>query len=335
MLGRGHFVDRESSSVFGGPVVRHGLAIVICILAALSARFWLVQFELMQEPTLVPFVDMTTYLAAGERLNEGHQLYRLVDGDRPVFFGSGSPVALFSPPTMGAMWRPIAGIPLGPAVWVAACWTSLLGTLYILVHRIGLPAAVVGAALAIPIGQQLAVANVAAFFPMLSVLTWSLRRTPASGAIVGTMAALKISPGTMIGWILARRDIRMLAWALGGIGAWFLIGLIGAGSASYLDYVAVAGDIAPSENSLSAISGLPWLSPAVLVAGTLIALSLGNHPRLSFAVAIAASVLGHPAVFVASFAPLLGAMAPLMPDGQRRTRVTLTPITTPEPFLDH
>src|SRR5258708_7149291 len=72
-----------------------------------------------------PFDDATTYLAGGERLNAGHDLYKLAPGDRPVlidtqFFTS----PLVSPPLIGVVWRPLAAIPFGWQLWIAACWIA-------------------------------------------------------------------------------------------------------------------------------------------------------------------------------------------------------------------
>ncbi len=53
--------------------------------------------------------DAPTYLAAGERLNAGHNLYALVAGDRPVLLDP--PywiVPLLSPPPIAVLWRPLA-----------------------------------------------------------------------------------------------------------------------------------------------------------------------------------------------------------------------------------
>src|SRR5687767_10188966 len=57
------------------------------------------------------FTDANTYLAAGERLNAGHDLYRLRPGDRevliiPELFTQ----PLVSPPPIAVLWRPLAAI---------------------------------------------------------------------------------------------------------------------------------------------------------------------------------------------------------------------------------
>ena len=59
-------------------------------------------------PQLSP-TDAYVYLAAGERLNAGHDLYRLSPGDRVI--ASNPPywdVPTLSPPLLGVLWRPLA-----------------------------------------------------------------------------------------------------------------------------------------------------------------------------------------------------------------------------------
>ena len=63
--------------------------------------------------------------------------------------------------------------------------------------------------------------------------------------------------------------------------------------------------------SLSASSGVAWLSVFVLVAGTILAALLGRRPAIAFVVAVVASVVGTPALYVSSFVPLLAVAAPI------------------------
>lgn len=131
---------------------------------------------------LRPFTDAWTYLAAGERLNDGHPLYRLGLGDREVDgYPESFPTPLVSPPFIAVIWRPIAAINAGFGLWILRCWMSLLGTIAYLVLRIGPVALLVALLLAVPIGEQLAVANVSALFPAALVATWHLRGTLWAG----------------------------------------------------------------------------------------------------------------------------------------------------------
>ena len=272
--------------------------------------------------TGLPFwPDATTYLAAGERLNAGRDLYTLGPGDREVFINTRiSPAALLSPPTIAVIWRPIAAVPFGYALWVVAAWAALLGTLFHLVYRTGLFGAVVVAAFAPAIGEQLAVANVAAFFPMLLTLAWRWRGTVMAGVIIGAMASIKLAPGALGGWLLGTRAWRSLAGLAIALGAAALLSIVGAGPSSIPDYLSVAAAIGPSDNSLSGMAGISWLSQAVLVGGTLLAIVLGRWPAWSFVVAVVASVLGTPALYVSGLVTLLAVLAPLA-DPDREVQV--------------
>lgn len=286
------------------------LALIPCLLSVLVA-FRYLQPSVDPHSGLPQFPDAITYLAAGERLNSGHDLYMLGPGDRPVSINSRiSPAALLSPPTIAVLWRPIAFLPFGFALWVAAAWAALLGTAFYLVYRSGLRGAVLAAALSPAIGEQLAVCNVAAFFPLLLTLAWRWRGTAASGAIVGLMASIKLAPGAMGGWLVGVRAWRAVAATAMVLLAAILICIIGAGPSSIPKYIEVARSIGPSEYSLSGLTGIGWLTPAVLIGGTLCAIALGRWPAWSFIVAVTASVLGTPALYVSGLVTLLATLAP-------------------------
>jgi Glycosyltransferase family 87 len=289
------------------------LLLTIALLPSLlMARGYLVAMAAPGDP-VEPFSDAITYLAAGERLNAGHDLYRLVPGDRPVLIlpqTFDSP--LVSPPPIAVLWRPLAALPfgLGLAAWIAATWIAMLGTIVYLVRRTGWPAVMACVVLFDGIAQQLTAANVAAFFPVLLILAWNQRSRPASASVLGVMTAIKIAPGTMFGWLVAQRRARAFLWAAAGAAALLLVGAIGAGIDSYGEYLAVARGTRPSPESLSGMTGLPWLSVAILVAGTLLAAAV-RRDAWSFGIAVAASVLGAPALYHAGYVPLLALLAPL------------------------
>jgi len=263
------------------------------------------------ENSTLPFTDAITYLAAGERLNAGRDLYVLGPGDRPIFIDpriSHSP--LMSPPPIAVLWRPFAGLPFGFALWVIACWVALLGTTFHLVVRTGLRGAVTAAALAPAIGEQLAAGNVASFFPALLVLAWRLRDHPAAGAIVGLMASLKLSPASLGGWLVGTRRWSGVAAAVLTVAAVFAVSLLGSSLEAFGHYLLVATTAGPSPGSLSALTNLPWLTLTVLVGGTLLAMGLGRWPRAAFIVAVVASVFGTPALYPSGYVTLLAILAP-------------------------
>lgn len=296
------------------PVARAALAIVVCGMALMFAREMLIVWGVPDSDLLDPFNDANTYRAAGERLNAGHDLYRTQRGDRLVLLLDDYPVPLVSPPPIAAIWRPLTAIPFGFALWVAATWVALLGTVAYLVLKIGLPAAVVAAALSFPIGEQLVSANLAAFFPCLIVLVWRFRHHPHAGAIIGAMAALKLTPAVMGGWFVGMQRTRAMAWMLAGALLMTVIGLLGSGVTSYLDYAGVIRTIPPYPWTLSYLTGISWLSTAILVAGMCVSALLWRRPAIAFGVAVVTMVVGSPALLLPSFTLLLGALAPMVPD---------------------
>ena len=293
------------------------MAILVCGMAVLFAREMLLVWGAPDADLLDPFNDANTYRAAGERLNEGHQLYALQPGDRPVLLLEGYPVPLVSPPPIAAIWRPLAVLPFGFALWVGAAWLALLGTVAYLVMKIGLPAAVLAAALSFSIGEQLVAANLTAFFPALLVLAWRHRADPRAGAIIGVLAGLKLAPAVMGGWFLGVHRTVGLIWMLVGAFAMAIIGAIGAGAMSYVDYADVARSMPTFPMSLSGQTGITWLSPVALVAGTVFAAALWRMPRLSFAISVATLVIGSPVLLFTTFTLLLAALAPLIPEPDR------------------
>ena len=292
------------------------LVVIISLLPSLlMAKAYLTTFSTASEGP-GPFADAVTYLAAGERLNAGHDLYRFGPGDRPLFvYPPTSTAALLSPPPIAAPWRILSAIPFGITLWVIAAWIALLGTMAYLVFRIGWPAAVACAAFYPAVGEQLAVANVAAFFPGLLVASWRFRDHPKSGVATGAMAVLKLAPATMLGWLLGRHR-KGLIWAAAAILALILMGVVAAGPGSYAEYLSVATASISSPFSLSAQLGIPGLSLTILAVG-FGAGALIRSESLAFAFAIVASVAGNPALYGAGLVPLLAILAPLIPEHPR------------------
>jgi Glycosyltransferase family 87 len=306
----------------GRQIVRW-LLVIIAILPSIG--FFRVAIATHLNPPF-SFVDANTYLAAGERLNAGHDLYTLSPGDRSILLVPGvSTAALLSPPPIAAIWRPIAAVSWGYQLWVVACWAALLGTIAYLVLRTGAIAVLVAVALSVGIGQQLAVANVASFFPGLLILSWKCRSSPWIGTAIGAMGAIKLAPFVVAGWLIGERRWRALLVAMAtGVGL-FIVGAVGAGLGSYVDYLKVAQDAGSSPDSLSRLTGISWFSQATLVAGFLLSIVLGRYPRLSFSIAVTASTIGTPALYFASLVPLLALMAPML-DG-RGSAMALGPAT--------
>lgn len=295
-----------------GSLGRAGLALLPCVMAVWFATRYLATFS---EPTSYypPFTDATTYVAAGERLNAGHQLYALVPGDRRVALEpSLSSAPILSPPPIAVLWRPLAAMPMGFALWVIAVWIALLGTTFFIAFRGGPLGLLATAVLSQSIGEQLAVANAAAFFPGSLLLVWRLRDRRVAGLIVGTIASLKLAPAAVIGWLLGSRSYRAAVASAVAVLLWLGLSVTFAGPDSLTAYLAIAGDIRPSPMSLAGRTGVPWSSVVALLAlsaaGGIVS---RRRPAVGFSITIAACVLGTPALYTSGWVTLLAAAAPL------------------------
>ncbi len=285
------------------------VALVPCLLGVFIAAEYLA-FMSTTQSLAKPFQDALWYQAAAVRLNLGHDLYHLGPGDPPVLFVQGVTAPLLSPPPIAVLWRPIVAVPGGFAAWMVACWLSVLGTTFYLVYRTGLPGALVACVLAPAIGEQLAAGNVAAFFPVLMVGAWKLRDRELAGLAVGFMALMKLSPGSLGGWLVGSRRWRALGGALAIAVVILLITVLGAGLDAFREYLDVATSTAPSTASLSGLTGIAWLSEATLIGGTVVAVALGRWPRWSFIVAVVVSIIGTPSLYLSGWVALLAVLAP-------------------------
>jgi hypothetical protein len=162
----GHMSSAQPRSTGATALIRILLLVIALGVPLAVAREYLIPFA---NSHVMAFPDANTYLAAGERLNAGHELFRWQPGDRQVLFGDQFPAALLSPPPIAVLWRPLAAVPWGFDAWVVASWVALLGTIAYLVLKTGLPAVVLSLALSIVIGQQLIVANARPLFPAVLV----------------------------------------------------------------------------------------------------------------------------------------------------------------------
>lgn len=264
------------------------------------------------------FNDATTYLAAAERLNAGHELYALSDGDRPVLTIPGVYDApLLSPPPIAALWVLIAAIPLGFAAWMVAAWAATFAAVGYTVLRAPFPAVPLAFLLSLPLGEQIFGGNACAFYPLLYLLAWRFRDRPWIGVLIAAMAAIKLAPIGMAAWLLGTRRYRALAVTLLSLAAMFLVGGVIAGFNTYPEYLSMLGSVGVSPMSLAGMTGLPWASYALFGLGMAAAVAIGRwSPSWSFAVAVFASVVGTPALYPGHLASLLALVAPLT-DGAR------------------
>lgn len=242
-------------------------------------------------------VDATGYLAAGERLNAGGELYALGPGDRWVDIRPGLwDHPFLYPPIWGIAWRLLAS-PIGLAVWMSVVSFGMIGWLYLVLRHADRRTAVIVGLLSAPFAVLLASGNVAG----LILVGMSLARRRNAGILVGVMAAIKIMPAVLIVWFLATRRYREAALAIGAGAVLTLAGYLYDPALTW-QYVT---EVIPSTHAMGIspayLSGLPWLTYVLLGFGLAV-----TWFRRSFGSAVATVVFGSPAVGVASLA-LLGA----------------------------
>ena len=304
------------------PGIRVVLNVMLVGLVVATALLWVnANFDVYNKPdnAMEPFIDATTYLAAGERLNAGHDLYRLQPGDRPVLMLPGLYSApLLSPPPIAVLWRPLAAVEWGFAAWVIATWLVLWATVLFLTFRAGLSAVFLAFVLSHAIGEQLAVANFNAFIPALYVLVWQLRDRPWIGALIAAAVSVKLAPIAMVGWLIGTHRWRALALTAVSGAAIFVLAGLGAGFRSYIEYLGTLSGNTPTPLSLSGQTGLPWLSYALLAGAFIASIAVGRRsPTASWALALIGSVLGTPALYASGLVALLALTAPFLGKGHQ------------------
>ena len=275
-----------------------------------------------------PWADATTYLAAGERLNADRELYQLQAGDRPVLILPTFDAPLLSPPPIAVLWRPLAIHPVGMVLWVAGCWASVLSAVTYLILKGGLRAAVICAALSWPLGEMLAAANVSAYFFAAYIAIWRRPASAKTASLLGAMAALKLAPIALGGFLVGMGGWRSAAAAAVGLTAMSVLGVLGAGFGSYVAYLDVAGSTLPSDLSVAGRLGVRWLPFAGIPAACLIGFLLRRAPARSFLASYGIMLMATPAIYVADFALLALLILPLI---SPHPRGGLRPTSHPAP----
>ena len=252
--------------------------------------------------------DAPTYLAAGERLNAGHELYALSPGDRPVAEAEkfGSP--LLSPPLVAVVWRPLALLgDISMVYWWLACLAAIAVVIAIVIGRGTLVGVVALLALAIPLAWEMLAANMNGLILLGLVSTWLLHERGhdrAAGVLIGVMTVAKIWPGL----VLFALPPRAVPGAVVGAGAAMLVGLAGAGLSNHLAYLSIGSGVGASPISLPGLTGIPW--PVLAAAGLLGVLALRKRPRYAWVAAVATMVLASPVLYINHLALLLPAVLP-------------------------
>lgn len=292
--------------------------------------------------------DPSTYYAAAQRLNDGHNLYGpMLAGDRPVPGYPGSlPAPLLSPPLSAVAMRLPAAL-LGDASMVALWGSSIALVIAFTVWFAlrGRPAqlAILAAVLALGLPLTLSVGvpyrylgydsplsfaalsgNINAYLLALFALVWWAASTGHErvAGVAGALAtALKLGPVVLLWWFIVRKRSESVVAFLAGLAIFGLVGLIFAGVSANLDYarLALAGGIEPQgfavADILRGLFGLglhavPGVTYLVLLAGLVGIALLRRHPRAAFAVAIATTIYSSPVVLAGNLALFLAVAAP-------------------------
>ena len=229
-----------------------------------------------------PAPDATVYLEAGQRLNAGLSVY-----DPKVFVSQ-------YPPLLAVVWRPLAALPgnVGLAVGWAADVCSTMALVGFLLSRRSVAISGAVLLLAMPIGFELALANINGVLALGCAVVWRYRNRWWAGAFLATIASLKLAPLVLVAWLLGqRRWAALVGFAAAAVGCLVIV-LLGAGAGSIPDYVGVIPQQHPYGQSLAALLGIPALPFLGMGAAALLALALYRRPRLAFAIACASMVLG-------------------------------------------
>lgn len=270
--------------------------------------------------------DAFVYLAAGERLNEGHPLYALSASDRPADINPDYwRIPLVSPPLIAVLWRPLAHLgDAGPYAWWVAQVAALLASVGVLLRRRPVLTATALLLLSVPFVYEFAVGNVNSFLLVALLAAWrafAAGRPATSGGLAAVASAVKVTP-IFVGWWAVVTGGRSALVALLGTGVVaLLVSLAGAGLENHLAYVSALAGGAVSFSPLSLGGMLRFLGvsesmtrivvAAVAAGAVLLIWRLRNRPDRGFQVAVVAMIAASPAVSINWFVLLLALLAPL------------------------
>jgi len=297
---------------------------------------WL-QVIVMMRPDLARPTDIGTdtsnYYAAGQRLADGHALYALSPGDRPVpqdsppFFS----VPLLSPPPIAVIWRFLAILPDSVAMyawWIIAVLVSTTLAAFLIWRTNALPLAV-----AAPLFLGLAITiwsgNVNALLLPITALVWpatsgglpTARWAPLAGLAVALATAVKLSPVLLLWWFATSGQWRAAKWAV-LLGALLFAGtLVIAGPdsfAAYLDVTRATSTVGPTGLSVTklleragVVHSIAVLAPvAVTILVGILCIVFRRRPAAGFAVTAVGIVFASPVVRFESLSQAVVAVAP-------------------------
>lgn len=266
--------------------------------------------------------DTWNYVQAGLRLSRGEPLYAHVD----LGWGYAS-VAIFSPPLIGVMFRPIVtmlGVEGAIKTWVVLMAICELVAIGWLVLRTPVVAGLMVALLSTTIALTIVVGNIDALVLLMLLVAWQMRdRQWVVGGLLGVLTSLKLTPAAVVWWALATGRSRTAAAALAVCAALAVVAVMGSEPDIFGQFVSVSATNysgAQGPASLAALGRFLGLDPTLaawfpqlgLVAGLFSVFILRHHPRAAWAAAVFTMVAGSPVAAWHSPALLLAALAPLI-----------------------
>jgi len=331
------------------------LALVVAALGLCCLGF-IVWFWVTHAPAGAPGRDVHNYILAGLRLNAGHPLYSYGPGDERI---PGADYALYSPPLIAVLFRPIVLLPAnGQYLWWIAMIALELLTVAMLVRRAPFITGLALIPLSVPVGVLLEFGNVDCLvaFGMVAGWRWLVNgHDDRAAMLIAVLASLKLTPVVFVWWLFVTGRRRAAAVAIGGGVALAFVAMLGSEPLIMAKFVQVTttnlsltnGNVGPA--GLAYVLGLPssvgvWLPRVILVSGVAAMWVLRRWPGISFALGAWLMWLVSPVASIHSPAIVLVALAPLawpMVRGRVGGRseaspvatapVTASPSATPEP----
>jgi hypothetical protein len=252
--------------------------------------------------------DPWNYIAAGERLNAGHDLYALQPGDReislrPPYWS----VPLVAPPPIAVVWRPLALLgDEAMVIWGLACLVAVVASVIYLLGRGRLAGL---ALLAMPLTMTAISGNFSALMLPMLIGLWAYRDRPVvAGSLIAGAVMVKLTPAVFVGWLILTGRWRAAAVTVGVCVAITLVALVGAGPDSLADWIRSVPSSAPSPLAIATQTGLPTTVIAGLL-GLPILVSLRSD-IWGFRFAVVAAALATPALYFQAIAVLAAALVP-------------------------
>ena len=311
-----------------------GVRRLVAMFVLLFTTFALVLFVQLRPDYLHPTevgTDVSTYLAAGQRLVAGHDIYSLRPGDRPVpIWPEFWTVPLVGPPTIAVLWAPLAILPPLLAIWAwwlatfaataaVFVWTVVRGHLLVVVAAGLLSFSTIITGVSGNVNGLLIGALAAVW--LLSQGPRSTGRDVAIGVLVAIATSVKIGPALFGLWLLALGRWRAAAAAAAAGAVIALLTLVAAGPEIVPTYLRLAADTATrgvtplSAGGMLQSLGLPQAivvaAPvAVALITAAIAVAVRRHPRAAFSVIAIGATFAVPVVRFESLSVLLLALIP-------------------------